>query len=75
MTTIIKTNFGNFQIKIFRFENNEIGYEVYTEPYENEIYGQYIGEFDPIIKWNEDMDIIEKEIFISELEDFINDNY
>ena len=75
MTTIIKTNFGNFQIKLFRFENNEIGYEVYTEPHGDEIYGQYIGEFDPIIKWNEDMDIIEKEIFISELEDFINDNY
>lgn len=75
MITIIKTNFGNFQIKTFKFENNEICYEVYTEPQKNEIYGRYIGKFDPIIKWNENMDIIEKEIFISELEDFINDNY
>lgn len=75
MITIIKTNFGNFQIETFKFEDNEIGYNVYTEPNKNETYGRYIGEFDPIIKWNENMDILEKEIFISELEDFINDNY
>lgn len=75
MTRIIDTIFGEFQIKMFELENNEVGYDVYTKPIEEELYGRHIGEFFPIIKWDDDMDILEKEIFVSELEDFINDNY
>lgn len=74
MTTIIETNYGNFQIKSFNFDDGETGYDVYTDPHD-ELFGRYIGEFNPIIKWDNDMDILEKEIFISELEDFIDENF
>lgn len=74
MTTIIETNYGNFQIKRFNSDNNEIGYDVYTEPHD-ELFGRYIGEFYPTISWDNDMDEYEKEIFISELEDFIDEKY
>ena len=75
MTTIIETNYGNFQIKRFNSDNNEIGYDVYTEPHKDEIYGQYIGEFYPTISWDDDMEDDEKEIFIYDLEEFINEKY
>lgn len=75
MTTIIETNYGNFQIERFNSDSNEIGYDVYTEPYREEVYGQYIGEFYPTISWDDDMDEYEEMNFISELEDFINEKY
>ena len=75
MTAIIETNYGNFQIGPFNDNENGMGYDVYTEPHKDEIFGRYIGEFYPTIKWDNDMDEYEKEIFISELEDFIDEKY
>ena len=75
MTTIIETNYGDFQIKMFRTENNEVGYDVYTKPHNDEIFGRYIGEFFPTISWDNDMEDDEKEIFIYDLEEFINEKY
>lgn len=74
-TTILETSFGNIQIKRFYLDNNVICYDVYTEPNREELYGKYIGEFYPTIIWNDDMDKYEEMIFISELEDFIYENY
>ena len=75
MTTIIETNYGNFQIKRFNSDSNEIGYDVYTEPHKDELFGRYIGEFYPTIEWDNDMDDEDKEIFIYDLEEFINEKY
>lgn len=75
MTTIIETNYGDFQIKMFELENNEVGYDVYTKPHENELFGQYIGEFFPTISWDDDLEDDEKEIFIYDLEEFVREKY
>lgn len=75
MTTIIETNYGDFQIKMFELENNEVGYDVYTKPHKDELFGQYIGEFYPTIKWDENLDNEEKEIFIYDLEEFVKEKY
>ena len=52
-------------------DTNETFYDVYDEPLENELYGNFIGEFEPSVFYDEDMSTEELEFFIMELEDFI----
>lgn len=76
MVTKFETNYGTFFLeRRYDVETNETFYDVYDEPLENELYGNFIGEFEPSVTYDEDMSSEDLESFIIELENFIEEFY
>jgi hypothetical protein len=72
MAIKIETNYGLFFLKKrYDVDTCETFYDVYEEPLEDELNGNYVGEFEPSVFYDEDMSTEELEFFIMELEDFI----
>lgn len=68
MLTKIETNHGTFFLEEkYDTETNETYYDVYDEPLEDEIYGDFLWEFKPSIIYHKDMSPEDLEIFIKEL--------
>lgn len=76
MKTKFETNYGTFFLeKKYDADTNETFYDVYDKPLENELYGKYIGEFTPLVTYDEDMCAEDLDAFIIELEEFIEEYY
>ena len=74
MLTKFETDYGTFFLeRRYDVDTNETFYDVYDEPLENELYGNFIGEFEPSVFYDEDMSPEDLESFIIELEDFIEE--
>lgn len=76
MLTKFETDYGTFFLeRRYDVDTNETFYDVYDEPLENELYGNFIGEFEPLVSYDEDMSSEDLESFIIELENFIEQFY
>lgn len=76
MLTKFETGYGTFFLeRKYDVDTNETFYDVYDEPLENELYGNYIGGFEPSVFYDEDMSPEDLEFFIIELENFIEEFY
>lgn len=76
MLTKFETNYGTFFLeRKYDVDTNETFYDVYDEPLENELYGNFIGEFESLVTYDEDMSSEDLESFIIELENFIEEFY
>ena len=76
MLTKFETNYGTFFLEEkYDVDTNETFYDVYDEPLENELYGNFIGEFEPLVTYDEDMSSEDLESFIIEFENFIEEFY
>ena len=71
----IENYYGTFFLeRKYDVDTNETFYDVYDEPLENELYGNYIGEFMPKHFFDFEDEEEEKQLFYEEFMDWSHEN-